>query len=193
MKILIIGGMGAFGSAVANDLAKENEVIVAGFEKGPLTVDIACHQSLTTLFDKVGMVDAIVSIASYHVTSPVNEASCLNHTWDQTNIIRAGLPFLRKGGSITLTTGNNLESTRNQELISRLNGFVKTVSIEVMDRGKRINAVAPSNLGYESLKFHDASLSYKESIFSGKTGEIIKESTRESDKVIPFLGKVGYA
>ena len=61
MKILVIGATGTIGKAVVELLEKENDVIKVSYSKGDYLVDISSKDSIQSLFDKVGKVDAVIS------------------------------------------------------------------------------------------------------------------------------------
>ena len=59
MKLLIIGGRGTIGKRVAKHFSEENEVIIAGRSQGDVIVDITDSQSIASMLEKTGTVDAI--------------------------------------------------------------------------------------------------------------------------------------
>lgn len=61
MKIIVIGASGTVGRAVAQELSQRHEVIHVGRTQGDYQVDITSQQSVESLFEKTGRVDAIVS------------------------------------------------------------------------------------------------------------------------------------
>ncbi|WP_425667435.1 NAD-dependent epimerase/dehydratase family protein [Vibrio tubiashii] len=63
MKVLAIGANGVIGQAVANQLSQNYQVIAVGHSRGEVTVDIEDQVSIRALFEQVGQVDAIVSMA----------------------------------------------------------------------------------------------------------------------------------
>ena len=63
MKVLAIGANGVIGQAVVNQLSQNHQVIAVGHSRGEVTVDIEDQASIRALFEQVGQVDAIVSMA----------------------------------------------------------------------------------------------------------------------------------
>ena len=64
MKVLVVGGTGTIGRAVADALRAEgHEVVSAERSGGDLRVDITSPESVRALFAQAGRVDAIVSCA----------------------------------------------------------------------------------------------------------------------------------
>ncbi|WP_261859078.1 NAD-dependent epimerase/dehydratase family protein [Photobacterium sanguinicancri] len=63
MKILAIGANGLIGKATVRLLQQDHDVIPVGHSTGELTVDIESTESIHRLFEQIGTVDAIVSMA----------------------------------------------------------------------------------------------------------------------------------
>lgn len=63
MKILIIGGNGTIGKKVTERLSAKHKVIIEGRNSGDVSVDFSDSKSIKSMFDKVGKLDAIISIA----------------------------------------------------------------------------------------------------------------------------------
>ena len=63
MKIIIIGGNGTIGQKVTERLSQKHEVLVAGRNSGDVQVDFSSSDSIKSMFESVGKVDAIVAIA----------------------------------------------------------------------------------------------------------------------------------
>jgi nucleoside-diphosphate-sugar epimerase len=61
MRIIIFGGTGTIGSAVAKVLDSRPEVLIVGNRRGALQLDIKDEASGKRLFQEAGKVDAIVS------------------------------------------------------------------------------------------------------------------------------------
>ena len=154
MKILIIGGTGTIGNKVSNYLAKKYQVIRAGRSSGEVTVDIADSRSIKNMFDAIGKVDAIVSIAGEakwaefdSLTEEDFYIGLKSKLMGQVNVVRIGQHHLNAGGSITLTTGILADypvvmTTSAAMVNGGIHSFVKAVSLELKE-GKRINVVSP--------------------------------------------------
>lgn len=153
MKILLIGGSGTLGSAVANALAANHQLIIAGRRSGELQVDIADSNSIAQLFQSTGKVDAIVCTAGEAKWAPFEELTeedfyigIRNKLMGQVNLVRIGKDYLTPGGSFTLTTGILAEDpvpmTTSAAMVNgAIHSFVLAAALE-LDQGKRINVVA---------------------------------------------------
>jgi NAD(P)-dependent dehydrogenase (short-subunit alcohol dehydrogenase family) len=164
MKVLLIGATGHIGSAVRTRLHTDREVVTASRSSGH-PVDILDTESIAALFRTVGDVDAIVCTLGSVPFRPLAElertdylSGLLNKTLGQVEIVRQGTPYLRDGGSFTLTTGVvGREVIRTGAAAAMANGaleyFVPAAAAE-LPRGLRINAVSPTVLleasGYHS-------------------------------------------
>ena len=112
MKIILIGATGTIGQKVHERLQENHEVIPAGFKDGDYQVDIADKDSIQSLFDQVGKVDAVISTAGLSAFGALDELTdeqfslgWNNKLMGQINILRVGQPFIREGGVILLTSG----------------------------------------------------------------------------------------
>lgn len=155
MKILAIGANGVIGKAVTTQLKSQHEVITVGYSKGDIRVDISDKNSIEALFQQVGEVDAIISMAGNGVMAPLQDMTdegfntVLNSkVMGQVNLVRIGLKYLKKGGSITLTSGQaaNQPSPGTSAIAmgtAAINAFVRTAALE-LSQNQRVNAVSPS-------------------------------------------------
>lgn len=153
-RVLVIGASGLLGSAVVAALDGTAEVVAASRADSPEQVDISDPASLQALFARVEEVDAIICTAGMVRFVPWNDATA--DDWShglsqklmgQVNIVRLGLPSVRDGGSITLTTGVLAQYPMpGGSIVTTVNcaveGFVRAAAIEV-GRGVRVNAVSP--------------------------------------------------
>lgn len=155
MKVLVVGGTGIIGRAVAEALrAQGHEVLSAERSSGDLRVDIRSVESVRALFTQAGRVDAIVSCAGSGAWKPLGELS--DEDFDttlhyklmgQVNLARYGADAVADGGSVTLTSGVLAqEPMPGGAAISLVNagleGFARAAALE-MPRGIRINVVSP--------------------------------------------------
>ena len=153
MKVLVIGGTGTIGKAVVELLQKDHDILTVGYSDGEYHVDIASKESIQTLFDKVGKVDAVISttgLANFGKFNELTDADYAlglnNKLMGQVNLVRIGQHFLKQGGSITLTIGILAkEPIPGSTVVSLANGglegFIRPASLEL--QGIRINAVSP--------------------------------------------------
>jgi NAD(P)-dependent dehydrogenase (short-subunit alcohol dehydrogenase family) len=153
MKILIVGGKGTIGNKVSSHLAKKHEVIIAGRNSGDVTVDIADSESIKSMYESVGKVDAVVCIAGEAkwaafdtMTEEDFYVGLKSKLMGQVNLVRIGQKFLNAGGSFTLSTGiladDPVDMTSSPAMVNGgIHSFVKAVSLELKD-GKRINVIS---------------------------------------------------
>jgi NAD(P)-dependent dehydrogenase (short-subunit alcohol dehydrogenase family) len=153
MKILLIGGNGTIGKKVKERLGGEHEVIVAGRHSGDVSVNLANTTSIQKMFETVGQVDAVVSVAGevkwdrFEILTEDDYFNGIkNKQMGQVNLVRIGKDYVTKGGSITLTsgiTGDEPEfmTTAAAMVNGAIHSFVKAVTLEL--DSIRINAVCP--------------------------------------------------
>ena len=165
MKILVIGTGLVGGAAVAALSERGHDVIGVSRSSSP-AVDATDPESIGALFAAVGNVDAVVAAVGSAPYAPLAE---LDHddflkglrakALTQIDIVQLGTPFVRDGGSFTLTTG----VLRREPIITgaassvangALEAFVMAAAIE-LPRGIRINTVSPTVL-VEATSHHSA-------------------------------------
>ncbi len=165
MKILIIGGYGTIGRAVANYFNQEHDVIIAGRSQGDVQVDIADPASIKKMFETVGNVDAIVNVAGEAKWDHFNNLSeedyyigIKSKLMGQVNLVRIGQHYLNTAGSITLTTGiladDPVIQTASAAMVNgAIHSFVKAVALEIT-QGIRVNVVSSGLVqdAYEKYK-----------------------------------------
>ncbi|WP_131782890.1 short chain dehydrogenase [Legionella gresilensis] len=157
MRILIIGGTGTLGKAVADEFLSRHEVMIAARNKGDIQVDIGSLESIKKMYQQAGKVDAVVSTTGQVHFGPLKEFT--NENWalgldnklmGQVNLVMVGMDYVTDGGSFTLTSGIlNRDPIKFGASASLVNGaidsFVKSAAIE-LPRGLRINVVSPTVL-----------------------------------------------
>lgn len=197
MKIVVIGGNGTIGKAVSKALKEKNEVLIAGRSKGDVLVDISDSDSIKKMYKKTGKLDAIVCCAGAAKWAPFDQMTeedyylgIKSKLMGQVNVVRLGIPYLKEGGSFTLTTGiladDPVYGTVNAAMVNNaIHGFVIAVSQELKNN-HRINAVAPGLVEDSAEKFGDlfpghtpvgmnkVAKGYERSILGKRTGEIIR-------------------
>ncbi|MGI9525482.1 MAG: short chain dehydrogenase [Weeksellaceae bacterium] len=165
MKILIIGGNGTIGKSVVSYFKEKNEILIAGRTSGDVTVDIADSNSIKSMFEKIGKLDAIICMAGEAKWADFNELTeddyylgIKSKLMGQVNLVRIGQNYLRSNGSITLTTGiladDPVVQTASASMVNGgIHSFVKAVALEI-ENGIRINAVSPGMVedAYEKYK-----------------------------------------
>ncbi len=197
MKILIIGGKGTIGKKVSAHFSKTDEVLIAGRNSGDIKVDISESSSIKTMFDTLGMVDAIVccgGAAKWALFNDLTEEDFYlgirSKLMGQVNLVKIGKDFLNPGGSITLTTGiladDPVMMTTSAALVNGgIHSFVKAAALE-LENGIRVNVVAPGLVedavdkfqdyfpGYTAIPMDKVVKGYIRSVKGKVTGEIIR-------------------
>ena len=157
MKIIVIGASGTVGRAVAQELSQRHEVIHVGRTQGDYQVDITSQQSVESLFEKTGRVDAIVSATGNLFFGPL--ATMTDRDFNQglqdkllgqIRLALTGQHYLNDGGSITLISGivahEPIAQGVNATTVNAgLEGFVRAAACE-LPRGIRINLISPTVL-----------------------------------------------
>lgn len=194
MKILIVGASGTIGQAVAHKLAKKHDIIRAGRNGTDVKVDITSVESIKSMYEQVGKVDAVINAAGGAHFAPIsvltpelNEIAIESKLKGQINLVLLGLNYVNDGGSFTLTTGIMMDDPVAQGASAAMaNGgvkaFVKAAAIE-MPRGIRINSVSPNVLqeslekyedffpGFDAVPASRVALAYKKSVDGAQTGQ----------------------
>jgi NAD(P)-dependent dehydrogenase (short-subunit alcohol dehydrogenase family) len=166
MRILVIGGSGTIGKRVVAGLNDKHEVLTAGRNSGDVRVQIEDSRSIRSLYESIGKLNGVVSIAGeakWASLAELTEEDYLyglkNKLMGQVNLVRLGQEYLNSNGSFTLTSGILAEDpvvgTSSAAMINgALHGFVKAAALE-MREGKRINVVAPGLVEDSYLKFKE--------------------------------------
>lgn len=153
MKILIIGGSGTIGRKVADHLRTSNEVLIGNRSNGDVRIDISDINSIESALNKVGKLDAIVSIAGEAKWAKFQELTeedfyvgIKSKLMGQVNLVRVGRKFLLHGGSITLSTGiladDPVPLTTSAAMVNgAIHSFVRAVDLEI-ENDIRVNAVS---------------------------------------------------
>lgn len=197
MKILIIGGNGTIGRKVSERLSEKHSVIIAGRNSGDVKVDFSSSESIKSMFDTIGKVDAIVSIAGEAKWDKFEKLSeedfyigIKSKLMGQVNVVRIGKNYLNEGGSITLSTGiladDPVDMTTSAAMVNGgIHSFVRAVALELQN-GHRINAVCSDLVedSYEKYKdyfpgntpvpMHKIVDGYLKSVEGKVTGQIIR-------------------
>lgn len=153
MRIVVVGGTGTIGKAVAAALSDGHEVLVAS-RRSKIRVDITDVDSIRAMYREVGRVDAVVSASGEARFRPLAELTdedfdySLRHKlMGQVNLVRLGMGSVRDGGSFTLTSGVLARSPMpGSGAISLVNagleGFGRAAALEA-PRKIRVNVVSP--------------------------------------------------
>ncbi|MES2580394.1 MAG: short chain dehydrogenase [Pseudomonadota bacterium] len=194
MKVLVVGASGTIGKLVVKELSTNHEIIEVGKTKGQFQVDITDENNVKALFEKVGKVDAIVSVAGNahfgllsEMTAEQFKIGLHDKLLGQVNLALVGQHYLNDGGSITLTSGSLshdpiVYGANASTVNAAIDGFIRGAAIE-LNNGKRINSVSPTMLK-ESLDVYGAyfsgtdpapgekvALAFRKSIDGKQTGQ----------------------
>ena len=194
MRVVVVGATGTIGRAVVKKLSVRHEVIKVGHTGGDYHVDIGSADSITTLYEAIGTVDAVVSTAGLatfrrleQLTDDDFSLSVSNKLMGQINLIRIGYRYVRDGGSFTVTSGLlGREPMQGSAAISTVNAdidaFVRTAALE-LPRGIRVNAVSPvwvketmEAMGMDSstgMPAEQVAFAYVESVEGKRNGEVL--------------------
>ena len=197
MRVLIIGGNGTIGRKVKQRLAQRHEVISAGRNSGDVTVDFSDSDSIRSMFEKVGKIDAIVCTAGnakWDKFENLSEADFYigikSKLMGQVNVVRLGIDYLNEGGSFTLSTGiladHPVDMTSSAAMVNGgIHSFVKAVALE-LNHGYRINVVCSDLVedsyekykdyfpGHTPVPMHKVVNAYLKSVEGKSNGEIIR-------------------
>lgn len=197
MKILVVGGNGTIGKSIVIHFREKNEVIIAGRKNGDVRVDIADSASIKNMFEKVGIVDAIICAAGeakWAIFQDLSEEDYYiglrSKLMGQVNLVRIGQKYLNKSGSITLTTGiladDPVPKTTSAAMVNgAIHSFVKAVVLDI-DNGIRVNVVSSGVVeaayekykdyfpGHNPIPMKKMIKGYVRSVFGKGNGEIIR-------------------
>ena len=197
MKLIVIGASGTVGRAVAQELNQRHEVIRVGRTQGDYQVDITSQQSVQSLFEKIGQVDAIVSATGNLFFGPL--ATMTDRDFNQglqdkllgqIRLALTGQHYLNDGGSITLISGivahEPIAQGVNATTVNAgLEGFVRAAACE-LPRGIRINLISPTVLtesaaaydgffpGFASVPAASVAQAYRRSVEGVQSGRIYR-------------------
>lgn len=197
MKLLIIGGNGTIGKFLTEHFSKSFEVIVAGRSSDTYQVDISNSASIQELFDKTGMLDAVICAAGEAKWAALNDLTeddfyigLKSKLMGQVNVARIGRKYLNKGGSITLTTGiladDPVLTTTSAAMVNgAVHSFVQAAALEFPPT-IRINAVSTGVVadafhkyesyfpGHVAIPMTEVAKAYERSVLGKVSGEIIR-------------------
>lgn len=192
MRILVIGANGLVGGTAVDAL--QGHEIVAASRSGEPAVDATDPASVARLFAEVGEVDAVVVALGSVAFRPLGEltredydAAFRSKVLAQLDIVRLGTPFVRDGGSFTLTSGILArEPIATGAAASLVNGAIESFVLAAateLPRGIRVNAVSPSVLedapsyhssfpGFVPVSSHRVGQAFAKSVLGVQTGQV---------------------
>ena len=154
LTVLVVGGTGTIGSAVAERLREDHTVIVAARRNADIVVNVTSPHSIREMYAQVGSVDAVVSTVGSAVVGGTGELteddylqSFSKKVLGQISLVRLGLGVIAPGGSVTLTGGVlGTEPHPGYAAISMVNaaldGFCRAAAVDLRSR-IRVNIVSP--------------------------------------------------
>lgn len=196
MTILIIGATGTIGTAIYNKLKNKHTLYGAHRNSNSYPIDITNKNSIKELFEKLPKLDAVINAAGTAVWKPLSNLTEEDYyigidskLMGQVHLVHIAKDYLKKNGSIILTTGILAEHYEpNAVALSLINGalhsFVNAASRE-LDRGIRLNVVAPGAIagdfpedkkfaGFLPIQINEVVKTYEQVLTNKQTGQILK-------------------
>jgi NAD(P)-dependent dehydrogenase (short-subunit alcohol dehydrogenase family) len=197
MRIIVIGGAGTIGAAVVELLSARHEVVVAGRRSGDVQVDISSPASVSSMYDRIGSFDALVSAAGEAHFGPfetVTEEELAHGVQSkllgQVRLVLLGRSRISDGGSFTLMSGYVFDdpipaATSFAIANGGVEGFVRAAALS-LERRTRINAVSPGlaqdsyeqfgqfNPGRSPVPMRKIASAFQRSVEGWRSGEIIR-------------------
>lgn len=197
MKVIIVGGTGLIGGAVAKELGPRHDLIVVGHEQGEIRVDIGDPESIKAMYSAIGAFDALIAVTGRVVFKDLDELtekdyqiSINNKLMGQVNLVSLGLPHISDKGSFTLTSGIlNCDPIRTGVAAALVNGglegFTKAAAQE-LPRNVRVNLISPTVVleametygeyfpGFQGVPVAQVALAYRKSVEGAQTGQVYR-------------------
>ena len=196
MKIIVVGGNGSVGRPAVRALAGRHEIVSVGRTSGDISIDVEDVESIRSMYQQTGPVDAVISAIGHGHFGPVEKMTGelwmkgINHkALPQVNIVLEGIAYMNDGGSFTMTSGVlNRDPIGGGACAAAANGaidsFVLGAAVD-MPRGIRINCVSPGLLqnsverynglfpGHEPVSDERVGLAYCKSVEGVINGQLI--------------------
>jgi NAD(P)-dependent dehydrogenase (short-subunit alcohol dehydrogenase family) len=194
MRVLIVGGNGMIGKAIANALSSGHEVVTASRTGSDVPVDLSDKASIVAMYEKVGSVGAVVCVGGTAKFMPLDTLSdddfafsLANKLMGQVNLVRCAIGHIDTNGSVTLTSGTLAQQPMiGSAAVSIVNagveGFARAAALEYEGR-LRVNVVSPgwvaetlASMGKDASKgipAADVARVYKQSIEGTMTGQVL--------------------
>jgi len=189
MKIIVIGGTGTIGTAVASLLKQNHEVITVGRTSGDYNANLENRDSLNDLFNKIHNVDGVISLAGdaelapYH-SQPEEQIDLAINSKLRGNVdlIRIASNKIKKGGFIILTSGmaanNYMPGASSVSMsLAGLEAYIKAIQIEPYN-DIRIQAIRPVIIT-ETMKAFNLDLPF--SVSAAETAEVYERIVNAED------------
>jgi NAD(P)-dependent dehydrogenase (short-subunit alcohol dehydrogenase family) len=193
MRIAVVG-RGVIGTAVADLLAQEHEVLRASRSGGDLTVDARSVDSIREFYRRLGRFDAVVmALGTGRIFTPFWEVEPEDYleAWrdrvmTQANMVRLGIDNVNDGGVFVLSSGfMNKSPIPGFSAITSSNGGIDgfiTGAAKDMPRGVRINGVSATFVketlegllddlsGFDVMPAAEVALAYRAAVLSNENG-----------------------
>jgi NAD(P)-dependent dehydrogenase (short-subunit alcohol dehydrogenase family) len=199
MKVLIVGASGLLGAEIARALQTGNEIVSASRKGSDVSVDLADKASIVAMYERVGIVGAVVCVGGTAKFAPIDELadddfafSLANKLMGQVNLVRCAFGHVETGGSVTLTSGTLAQEPMiGSGAVSIVNagveGFARAAALEY--RGTlRVNVVSPGWVaetlvsmgkdGSAGIAAADVAQVYKRAVEGTMTGEVLSAVKR---------------
>lgn len=182
---VVIGGTSGIGAALAKELDSANSVVhVASRQTG---LDISNEQSVYHYFETIGPFDHLIFTAGSYapagkvVDIEVSQAKYAFDTkfWGAINAVKHGVRYIKRGGSITLTSGMlSRKVVANTYVKTAINAAIEaTTKVLAKELAPiRVNAVSPGltqTEAYHGMKTEERNAMYqrtKNTLPVGKVG-----------------------
>lgn len=154
MRIVVVGASGVIGSAVAEALRDSAHHVLAASRNGDVAVDISNPESIRSMYDAVGKVDAVVACAGGGVFKALTELtdddieqSLRGKLMALVNLVRYGVEHVNDGGVFVLTAGEfSQKPMPGVPALAMANGalesFTRAAALD-LPRHIRINTISP--------------------------------------------------
>jgi NAD(P)-dependent dehydrogenase (short-subunit alcohol dehydrogenase family) len=197
MRIIVVGGAGAIGTAVVELLSARHDIVVAGRRSGDVRVDIGSEDSVRSMYRRVGSFDALACAAGEAHFGPFETVTddelakgVQSKLLGQVRLVMLGRSLISDGGSFTLMSGYIFddpipEATSFAIANGGVEGFVRAAALSIK-RHVRVNAVSPGlaqdsyerfgpfNPGRTPVPMRTIASAFQRSVEGWRTGEIIR-------------------
>jgi NAD(P)-dependent dehydrogenase (short-subunit alcohol dehydrogenase family) len=197
MRVLIVGASGTIGAYLSERFCQAHEILPASRNSEEYKLDIEDTESIEGLFQKVNNINAVICCAGearWADFDQLQESDFLSginsKLMGQVNLTRIASKYLKRPGSITLTSGILSEDpVKGSAIASMVNGgiqsFVLAASREI-DPNIRLNVVCPGLIeasaekyaahfpGHQAISMEKLFLGYQKCLEGGIQGQIVK-------------------
>jgi NAD(P)-dependent dehydrogenase (short-subunit alcohol dehydrogenase family) len=196
MKIIVIGASGSVGRPAVEALGGRHEIISVGRSSGDIQIDVEDVDSIRSMYEQTGKVDAVIVAIGHGHFGPVSEMSgeqwmkgITHKALPQVNVVLEGIAHMNDGGSFTMTSGVlNRDPIAGGACAASANGAIDSFVLGAavgMPRGIRINGVSPGLLensvdrykglfpGHDPVSSERVGLAYNKCVEGVINGQIV--------------------